>query len=618
MKKGTFYQKGITRLENGVQFVLKIEEAAKEIQIAFFAGEKELERVEIPDEYRQGQLYSVILEELPKGADSYCYYADGKKTEDFYARAVIGLKEYGTEKGELRYWLPDTAYDWADDISPEHAYEESIIYGMHARGFTRHASSGVRRKGTFAGISEKIPYLKELGITAVELMPVYEFDEMEKVPEVYQNPVSETKINYWGFKAGYYYAPKSAYAYSSDAVSEIKDMIKALHKAGIEVILQFYFPKTVNYSEIPEILHFWVNEYHIDGFRLLGENLPTNLIGMDPLLKDTKLIMDYFDAEAEGKKDKANLKKNVALWRYDFTYDVRKTLKGDEGCISPLLFHMQDNPKETGAVHAAAGYDGFTLNDLVSYERKHNEENGEDNQDGNDYNCSWNCGVEGKTRRRTILQLRRRQMKNAMALVMLAQGTPYLQSGDEFGRTQGGNNNPYCQDNEVTWIDWRLQKINRDFYVYIKELIAFRKAHKVFCREQQLKGLDYLGYGCPDISFHGEEVWKPVLDAYSRYAGLMYLGKYAPDAKNLPDADFYVAVNMHWEPHAFALPKPAKEKHWELCMDTANTDSFAWMDLPDNGRITVSERSIVICRSIKQDRKLPEKKNGKIKEKQEK
>ena len=609
MRKGTFYQKGITILEKGVQFVFKIENEAKKIEIGLWAGEKELERIEVPKEYRQGQLYSVVLEKLPEHADSYCYYADGALIADFYAKALAGLREYGAEKKAIRYLFPKQEYDWSGDTTPSYTYGQLIIYGLHVRGFTKHTSSGVKRKGTFAGIREKIPYLTELGITAVDLMPAYEFDEIEKKEGKYQKDPVETTVNYWGFKEGYYYAPKSAYSYSGDTVTEMKDMIKALHKAGIEVIMQFYFPGKVNCSEIAEILRFWVNEYHVDGFHLLGERIPEEVIGADPLLKRTKLIGNHFPAADNLSLLKSGFEKNTALWRYDFTYDIRKALKGDEGCMSSLLSHLQDNPDGIGAIHTIAGYDGFTLNDLVTYERKHNEENGEENQDGTDYNCSWNCGVEGKTRKRSIQLLRRKQMKNALALVMLAQGTPYLRSGDEFGQTQGGNNNPYCQDNEVTWLDWKLQKSNRDFFDYARALIAFRKEHVVFHREQRLKGLDYLGYGCPDISFHGEDAWKPVLEHYSRCVGVMYSGKYALNDKGQADADFYVAINMHWEPHEFALPKSEKEKEWQLCLDTAAIGGFIGSGEEDesdkkeeiisSGKIVVEERSIVVCMSGK-------------------
>ena len=608
MRKGTFYQKGVTRLENGIQFVFKIEESAKEVQIGIFAGEKEVQRVTVPEAYRQGQLYSVVLEKLPKGADSYCYYADGEPVSDFYARGVIGMREYGKEKENLRYLLNQKDYDWEMDETPGHLYGRSVIYGMHVRGFTKHSSSGVRKKGTFAGIREKLPYLKELGITAVELMPAYEFDELEKTEEKYQREVTDSRINYWGFKEGYYYAPKSAYAYGNDAAAEMKDMIKALHKAGMEVLMQFYFPKSVNKSEIPEILRFWVMEYHVDGFHLLGENVPADILGTDPLLKKTKLIGNGFPVAEASPGRKAALERNLGLWRTEFLYDMRKALKGDEGCLPAMITRLQDNSEEAAVINAIAGYDGFTLNDLVSYERKHNEENGEENRDGNDYNCSWNCGVEGKTRKRTVQQLRRKQMRNALALVFLSQGTPYLQSGDEFCQTQDGNNNPYCQDNEVTWLDWKLLKTNRDFYDYTRNLIAFRNAHAVFHREQRLKGLDYLGSGCPDISFHGEDAWKPVFEYYSRCTGVMYSGKYAVNDDRCEDSDFYVAFNMHWEPHEFALPKLQKNKQWQVCIDTSLPGGFCEAEEKAEepikaGRIVTEERSIVVCQAVKKEKK---------------
>lgn len=611
MRKGTFYQKGVTILEQEVQFVFQIEKMTENVEIGIFAGKKELQRIAVPKTYRQGALYSVRLT-LPKEADGYCYYADNELVPDLYAKGVLGLKDYGREKKEVRYLLPRQAFDWEGDCAPAYAYSDSVVYGIHVRGFTRHTSSGVRKKGTFAGIKEKLSYLTELGITAIELMPAYEFDEVELLDEKYQDEARGCRINYWGFKRGYYYAPKSAYAYTEDAPAEMKDMIKAAHRAGIEVWMQFYFPKTMNRSEIPEILRFWVTEYHIDGFHLLGEELPTGMIGADALLKQTKLVSDYFPMDEiypqhqKYQRPESGHKKNLAFWKNDFTYDMRKALKGDEGCISPLAFHLQDNQEHAGVINTIAGYDGFTLQDIVSYDRKHNEANGEDNKDGNDYNCSWNCGVEGKTRKRTIQLLRRKQMRNALALVFLSQGTPYLQSGDEFGQTQNGNNNPYCQDNETTWLDWRLLKNNRDFYEYVRSLIAFRKAHAVFHRELQLKGLDYLGCGCPDISLHGKDAWKPLLEHYSRQLGVMYSGRYAVDRNGCADADFYVALNMHWEPHEFALPKLPKDKCWKICLDTSIASGFltdeteAVKEIPKNA-IVAEERSIILCQSVKKD-----------------
>lgn len=606
MRKGSFYPKGVAVTDKGIQFVFEIERPAADIRIRIFAGEKELVQVTVPQNYRQGHLYSVILEALPKGADSYCYDADGKEVPDKYARGVLGLGAYGKEKGALRYMLPGQAYDWEEDAPLGHLYGQTVIYGLHVRGFTKHVSSGVKRKGTFAGIREKLPYLKELGITAVELMPAYEFDEIESTVGQYQKE-AEVKINYWGFKQGYYYAPKSAYAYGKNAADELKDMVKALHKADIEVLMQFYFPETVKVSEIPDILHFWVEEYHIDGFHLIGERLPAEALATDPFLKETKLICSHFPLEEIYQEKEQVRVRNLAIWREGFSYDMRKALKGDEDCLGAMLAHLRDNEEKAGVVNAIAGYDGFTLQDLVSYDRKHNEENGEDNKDGSDYNCSWNCGVEGKTRKRTIALLRRKQMRNGLALVFLSQGTPYLQSGDEFGQTQNGNNNPYCQDNAVTWIDWKLHRTNREFYEYVRWLIGFRKAHAVFCREQPLKGMDYLGCGSPDVSFHGEEAWKPSLDYYSRHVGVLYCGKYAKNQDRNEDADFYVVYNMHWEPHEFALPKLPKGMGWRLCMDTAKPEAYHiyeedQTEIQPGSVIVTAERSIQIYQAEKEDK----------------
>ena len=604
MRRGNYYPKGVTVTEGRTQFVFCAEKSRKEIEIGIFTGEKELARIAVPEDCRQGQLYSVVVEKLPKGADSYCYYVDQKSLPDPYAKGVAGMRSYGKAKGRLRYILPEEAYDWEEDRFPRHSYGNSVIYGIHVRGFTKHSSSEVRKKGTFAGLQEKIPYLKELGITAVELMPAYEFDEMEPV----ELPFGEdggSKINYWGFKEGYYYAPKSAYAYSIDAAAEMKGMVKALHKADIEVLMQFYFPESCRISEIPDILHFWTQEYHIDGFHLLGENLPLSVLVSDPFLKDTKLICDRFPTDAFRRE--RDFSRNCALWRESFTNDMRGLLKGDGGCLESMIFHLQDNEERMGIVNTIAGYNGFTLYDLVSYEGKHNEENGEDNRDGADQNFSWNCGVEGKTRKRAVQMLRSRQMRNALALVFLSQGTPYLQSGDEFGQTQRGNNNPYCQDNAVTWLDWRRLRANRDLYEYTKQLICFRNGHPVFHREQVLKGIDYRSFGSPDISFHGREAWKPMLDYSYRHIGVMYCGKYAEDEHGQPDADFYVAYNMHWEPHEFALPKIPKGMRWKLCMDTAlpgsGMDEREEPEAVSDNYILAEARSIQIYQTEKRKEK---------------
>jgi len=607
MKRGNFYPKGVTPTAGGVQFVFKIERPVCDVEIGIFAGERELGRFPVPKSCRQGQLCSAVLDNLPKEADSYRYYVCGREMEDMYARGVFGMKAYGKEKGGFRYVLPGDEYDWGEDRQPRRPYGQSVIYGLHVRGFTKQTSSGVRGRGTFQGIREKIPYLKDLGITAVELMPAYEFDELEPVrgqehrEKRYgkddgagqEDPAKEAgtrKINYWGFKPGYYYAPKSAYAWGDDAVAEFKDMVKALHGEKIEVLMQFYFSGESGVGEVADVLRFWVEEYHVDGFHLIGERLPVAVLAADPFLKDTKLIYDRLPEREASVGRKLGWSRNVANWREDFVRDMRRALKGDEDCLGPMLKRLRDNEADVGVVNRIAGYGGFTLADLVSYDRKHNEENGEDNRDGEDYNFSWNCGAEGKTRKRSIQMLRQRQMKNALALVFLSQGTPYLQGGDEFGQSQGGNNNPYCQDSRVTWLDWKLLRTNRELYEFARRLIALRRAHAVFHREEPLRGLDYLGLGCPDVSWHGEEAWKPVLEPSCRCVGVMYSGKYAKGPDGEADADFYVAYNLHWEPHEFALPKLPRGMMWRLCLDTAQPAD----DVAGEGEQSGTETNLVL------------------------
>ena len=606
MRKGNFYPKGVMATGRAFQFVFQAEKAAKEIIIRIYTGEKEIMSVPVSEECRHGRLYSVVVEDIPGEADSYCYYADGKQIPDLYARGVLGMKAYGKEKKGLRYMLPDDSYDWKADAPPGHLYGRSVIYGIHVRGFTKHASSGVRKKGTFAGVQEKIPYLKELGITAVELMPAYEFDELERIQGQYQQEDIK-KINYWGFTTGYYYAPKSAYAHGKDASAEMKDMVRALHKAGIEVLMQFYFPEDYHMGEIPEILRFWAETYHIDGFHLTGKKLPPALLAEDPFLKDAKLIFEQISIEGMRRRSTGCEEKTVGYWQENFTKDMRRALKGDADSLESMLFHVRNNEETVAMINAIAGYNGFTLSDLVSYERKHNEANGEDNRDGTEYNYSWNCGVEGKTRKRSIQMLRQKQVRNALLLVFLSQGTPYLQSGDEFGRTQNGNNNPYCQDNAVTWIDWKLLRTGRALYDYTRELISLRKEHGVFHREEPLKGLDWLGCGCPDISFHGEEAWRLSPNRDGRHAGVMYCGKYAENQDGKEDSSFYVAYNMHWESHEFALPRISRNMCWKICMDTSLSEA---VDAEEPGEeieagsvVVTKERSIQVYRAEKKKKK---------------
>ncbi len=547
-------------------------------------------KVPFPKENRIGAVCSMLLKGYHDRNCRYLFYYGDRIFQDPYARAVEHTGKYGVPGEKMpKCRAAADEYEWNGDRPLNFSYAESIIYAIHVRGFTKHKSSGVSKKGTYAGILEKIPYLKELGITSLLLMPAYEFDEvlvneaetpmsMEQAVATYKQPLSSPekqevyRVNYWGYQKGLYRVPKSAYAYSKDAVTEYKDMVRELHKCGIEVMMQFYFPPDIRSTEILEILKFWILEYHIDGFHLMGVDIPMAMLASEPLFADTKILIDQncmTGAESSGKTGTA---RNLGMMNDSFMYDMRKLLKGDDNMIGSFLFHIRNNSTQTGIVNYIAKWDGMRLNDLVSYERKHNEANGEQNQDGTDYNCSWNCGVEGKSKRKSVIELRNRQMKNALALLLLSQGTPLIYGGDEFQNTQEGNNNPYCQDNAVAWVKWNMSKSGAELQDYTRSLIMLRKNHSILHREKPLSGTDFLSCGYPDISFHGKEAWSPDTTPASRCIGVMFCGYYGKENEREERMSIYIGVNMHWETHILGLPKLPRGKMWTLLLSTGAND----------------------------------------------
>lgn len=540
----------------------------------------EYKRIPFAAEYAVGNVFCMLVKDINYKELAYCFYEADKLVTDSRGKSFLGGKNYNDVTGSKRVRLAlftEEAYDWEGDKPLEIPYEQSIGYCMHVRGFTRHSSSKVKGKGCFWGIIEKIPYLKDLGVTMLELQPAYEFAEC--IFKNKDNAVSYAKhmdeekdvysLNYWGYTNGYYYAPKNSYAYSTNAVKEFKDMVKALHKNGIEVIMQFYFQNADMAGELPEILRYWLMTYHVDGFHIKGDATLVNLIAKDPVLAKTKIW--YYGFEQEKDVYTApNYKKYLAEYRDDYRYDVRRFLKGDEGMLQTAIQHFRCNPSRVGKINYLTNYDGFTLADMVSYDRKHNEANGEDNRDGTDYNAGWNCGQEGISRKKSIQALRMKQMKNALLLLFLSQGTPLIFMGDEFCNSQEGNNNPYCQDNKITWLNWKETQMGIEIHDFVKQLIALRKAHPVLRQEKEVRMLDYKACGYPDVSYHGASPWKPDLSFYGRQIGIMYCGKYASKEKEDADDFFYIAYNMHWEPYRFALPKLPKGMTFELllCSDT--------------------------------------------------
>lgn len=555
---------------------------------------RQMKKHPISEQNRLGNVRYTFIELDKPEKVSYLFYEGERIFADSRARAYASGAVYGKAKrnSDMKAVLPEESYDWEGDRFPGLSYNDSICYGMHIRGFTKHSSSGVKAKGTYAGAAEKLPYLKDLGVTTLELQPIYEFIECT-APELEEKGVEhrfhrEPKLNYWGYQDGFYYAPKEAYAYTGDAVRELKDLVKALHKNGMELILQFYFPNTVKKTEISEILRYWRYTFHIDGFHLMGSEMPVEELAMDEALAGAKLWYYDFPLDRIYEPGQEVQQRTLASFKDDYMYHVRKLLKGDENMIYTVMRDMRCNPRNMGAINYLTNYSGLTMADLVSYDRKHNEGNGEDNHDGSDYNCSWNCGVEGPSRKKQIRSLRERQIKNAFFLLFFSQGTPFFFMGDEFGNSQKGNNNPYCQDNAMTWLNWNDQNKNQSIYTYVRELTALRKENAVFHMQKECMLMDYKSCGCPDLSYHGEEAWKPSWESYNRHIGIMLCGDYAPGCEG---TYYYAAVNMHWEKHRFALPRLPKNSRWEICLCTDDKAS----PTAEEDRLEVGPRSIVLC-----------------------
>lgn len=499
---------------------------------------------------------------------SYLFYEEGKPVIDRKAVAFDGADQFGTSKAinKFRAMIPDMTYDWENDLLPKHLPQNSVAYCLHVRGFTMHESSNVNAKGTFAGIIEKIPYLKELGVTTIELQPAYEFVEypLNYSQKEGSEQSGNVKLNYWGYTEGFYYTPKRAYTFGENPVIEFKDMVKTLHQNGMELIMQFYFPVSFPVTEISSVLKFWHREYHVDGFHLKGSELPATSLATDPYLYNAKLMHEAFEEE---KLVHVSKKRGQRFFLYNDEYKnmLRSFLKSDYGTLLPAMRKMFERnlPGNISVINYLSNYDGFTMNDMVCYQEKHNEANGEENRDGTDYNLTWNCGAEGICHKIEIQVLRERQLRNAFALLFLSQGVPLIFMGDEFGNSQLGNNNPYCQDNEITWLDWSLLKNHEGLHAYVKQLIDIRKHNAAFYMSEEL--LNNRNNGFPGISYHGAQAWKLSLDENSLHIGILLNG-----SSNKEDtANFwYIAINMHWEDQVLALPRVKGDRPWECVFST--------------------------------------------------
>ena len=599
---------------------------------------------------------------------------------DPFAKAVAsrpvwgpaGTATAGVQSSPSHADIIENAFHWGRDKPLNIPLAGSVIYELHVRGFTVHPSSWVKHPGTFAGLAEKIPYLKDLGATAVELMPVTEFDEAD-CDRV--NPFTgERLLNYWGYQPINFFAPKAAYACSPGpgaAVREFKEMVKQFHAAGIEVILDVVFNHTAegnergrtisfkgidnevyyildpatgayrNYSGVGntlncnqpvvremilECLRYWVMEMHVDGFRfdlasILGRgengevlaNPPLiEHIAADPVLADTKVIAEAWDAAGLYQVGSFPAWGRWAEWNGKFRDDLRRFVKGDAGMVSALATRLAGSPDlyRTGggepyhSINFVTCHDGFTLADLVAYDRKHNEMNGENNLDGSGENLSWNCGVEGPTDSSEIQRLRVRQAKNLAALLLLSDGVPMICAGDEMRRTQRGNNNAYCQDNKIGWVDWGLLEKNADLFRFFKLLIAFRRTHP------GLRWRDFPGGQDPNrIEWHGVHLGLPDWSWESRSLAIHLLGP-AETAETAAVADgetsarpatahLFLIANAYWEPLAFELPRIGGQA-WFRFVDTTLdspqeiTEPGLEMPLAAHNAYGAGPRSVVI------------------------
>lgn len=550
-EKGHPLPLGVTENDKYINFSIAVKSGETCTLLLYKKGAETPEvEIELPESEAVGEVRFVSLPKDKVQGYEYNYRVSEEIVADPYMKSVTVNQNL-----DFRGKIESDYYDWEGDKPLEIPYHEVVAYNLHVRGFTKHSSSKVKKKGTFLGVIEKIPYLQELGVNQIQCMPVYHF----------QNNTKYT--NYWGYGKAFCFAPQKAYTAGKDAVKELKDMVKACHLAGIEVVLNLPFSSEASPQMIEECLRYYVLEYHVDGFVLNPLIAPMSVIMADPILKKTKILQN---------KD-------------EFQNVMRRFLKGDEGMIESVMWWLKQHSKEQGSCNYITNHTGFTLADLVSYDGKHNELNGEENTDGPDYNFSWNCGVEGNTRKKAVLELRRKQVKNAFFLLLMAQGTPCILAGDEFGNTQKGNNNVYCQDNELAWLNWNKLEKEKELFDYVKALIALRKEHPILHAEKPLLGRDQMSCGVPDVSYHGESAWQVPSHVASRQLGVYYHGE------NQKDSDCFIAYNMHWVPHEFALPALPKGKKWYRILSTADCTTEMKEVLEENQKETVvDERTIVM------------------------
>lgn len=671
IRPGFFREFGAVAIPGGVNFTIHTHGATScELLLFHRKAEEPYAVIPFPESYRIGFCYSMIVFDLDIEEFEYAYRLDGPYDEkkglrfdknkillDPYARAVTGQSQWGhvnNAQHGYRARVVQSNFDWGDQRHHSIPMEDLIIYELHVRGFTMDESSGVKHHGTFEGLREKIPYLKELGVNAVELMPIFEFDEMRDVRLIDENEL----IDFWGYNPVSFFAPNTSYCSSMEYNREgleLKTLIKDLHDNGIEVILDVVFNHTAEGNEfgpcfsfkgfdnniyymltpdghyynfsgcgntlncnhpvvrdmILECLRYWVIEYRVDGFRfdlasILGRNDDGTPLSQPPLLRslafdsilgNVKLIAEAWDAGGLYQVGSFPSWKRWAEWNGRYRDDMRRFLKGDDFLAQTAAARITGSPDlydpayrgGNASINFLTCHDGFTLYDLYSYNQKHNEANGWGNTDGADDNNSWNCGVEGETDDPAILALRKRLMKNACAILLCSRGTPMFLSGDEFADTRYGNNNPYCQDNLISWLDWSLLKKNKDLFDFFQYMIRFRKDHPVIRKDLEPSYL-----GVPAMSTHGLTPDETNFSGDSHVVCVRFAGYNETTQK---EDLVYLAVNSGWFPVTLTLPELPEHYKWKVAVNTgdAKCQFFHKNSMPTvESKIFLGERSVII------------------------
>lgn len=649
IRPGFFRMYGACVASNGVSFTINSHGATRCTLLLFKPqAPKPYARIPFPDSYRIGDTYSMLVFDIKPDEFEYAFSFDGPYEPakgllfneenvllDPYSRAVTGQRKWGEkpEGGkdfEYRARVVKSSFDWGNIKQLEQPFEDLVIYETHVRGYTKDKSSGVSAPGTFAGLKDKIPYLKDLGINAVELMPIFEFDEMESARVV----DGVQLYNYWGYNTVSFFAPNTSYAFNEEhnhEGDELKSLIKALKENGIEVILDVVFNHTAEGNEmgpcfsfkgidnnvyymltpdahyynfsgcgnvmncnhpvvrsfIIDCLRHWAIEYRVDGFRfdlasILGRDQNGALmanppilesLAFDPVLGKMKLIAEAWDAGGLYQVGSFPSWNRWAEWNGRYRDDMRSFLKGDDGMAGNAITRITGSrdlysPESRGhkaSVNFLTCHDGFTLYDLYSYNEKHNEKNGWNNTDGDNNGHSWNCGAEGETDDPNVNGLRRRLIKNAFAALLCSRGPAMFFAGDEFCNTQFGNNNAYCQDNIISWLDWsRLEKF-KEIHDFVRHMIQFRKEHPILRKMTKPSSCQF-----PEISVHNGTPFNASTDYKTKLIGIMYAGRNEEDTED--DIVFY-CMNAYWEPLVMQLPVLPNGKHWHVDTNT-NAEYF--------------------------------------------